>query len=99
MFWVKRALKASEFPPYQHKMQVLLLAFPLSQADLIMVSVATEKAGQSICYVGVPLKEMLWIFDGFERVDEDNLPRQIDAVWVADQTQEPFTTRFQLAPP
>lgn len=98
MFWAKRTLKVSEFSPYQHKMQVLLLAFPLSHADLIMVSVATEKAGQSICYVGVPLKEMLWIFDRFERVDEDDLPKQITAVWIADQSQQPFRSRFQLAP-
>jgi hypothetical protein len=50
-------------------------------AEFIMVSVKAEKPGVGDYYISVPEKALLAAFDGFEAVSEDQLPREIDAVW------------------
>jgi hypothetical protein len=63
--------------------------------EFMMVSVKTSKFGTEDYYVGVPNKALLALFDGFDPVEEAELPKPIDTLHVADVTE--FESRFQFA--
>jgi hypothetical protein len=47
-------------------------------------------------YVGVPTDMFMMAFDGFECVDDQDLPGEIDSVVVGDVTSEEFKSRFRF---
>jgi hypothetical protein len=97
MMWVKRRFQFAEYAPYMDLLEKLLMANPTLYQEFIMVSVKTEdKSGESEYYVGVPNKALLARFDGFTPVEESELPKEIDTVLIADQTKEPFRSRFRF---
>lgn len=97
MIWVKRRFQFAEYGQYMDLLERLLMANPTLYQEFIMVSVKTEdKPGESGYYVGVPHKALLAGFDGFTPVEESELPKEIDTVLIADQTKEPFRSRFRF---
>ena len=95
MIWGKRVFQGADYAPYQDRMQTLLLANAAQYAQFIMVSTKV-RPGINTCWVGVPSEALFAAFDGFQRVQEGDLPREIDTLLVADATKEPFTSRFKF---
>jgi hypothetical protein len=96
MIWLKRRFYAADFAPYQNKLGDMLMAMPAHYAEFLMVSTKTDKPLMSDYYVGLPTEVLAAAFDGFERVSEAELPREIDTFLLGDQTKEPFTQRFRF---
>src|SRR5215475_12944548 len=96
MIWGKRSFQWANYAPYQDKIAKLMMDNSASYRQFIMVSAKTEKAGEDVCYVGVPNETLFGGFDGFQRVEESELPKVIDALLVADGTTEEFTSRFRF---
>ncbi len=84
MFWAKRRFSGADAAQYQNKVALLQTVFPNHHDEFVFVCKNTDTPGNADYYVGVPLKDLLVAFDGFENVDEGGLPREIDAVFVAD---------------
>jgi len=57
---------------------------------------ATDSDGPraSTYWVGVPSEALFALFDGFEQVQEADLPKEVNTLLVADATKEPFASRF-----
>jgi hypothetical protein len=72
------------------------MANPTAYKEFLMVSTKTDDAGVSDYYVGVPSEPFLAAFDGFERVSEGELPKEIGVFHLGDSTKEPFTSRFRF---
>src|SRR4051794_17638872 len=96
MIWGKRSFQRADYARYQDLLEKLLMANPAHYQQFIMVSTKTDKAGESVCYVGVPDEAFMIPFDGFERVEENHLPREIDILLIADTSKEPFKSRFRF---
>jgi hypothetical protein len=98
MIWGKRAFSNTEdFGRYQESVLKLLYANPTRYREFMMVATKTEDPASRMYYIGVPMDEFAESFDGFEYVPEDELPKVIDAVIVADVDSEEFTRRFRYA--
>jgi hypothetical protein len=95
MIWSKRQLAYAKFAPYQDRLEKLMMPNAARYQEFIMVSVDTDNVGVSTYYIGVPEKAYLSAFDGFEVVAEEQLPKQVDTVLIADGTSDEFTSRFQ----
>jgi hypothetical protein len=96
MIWAKRRFKWVDYAAYQDSIGDLQMAAPTLQQQFIMVDVETGEPGVSDHYIGLPNQAFLAVFDGFEVVSEDQLPKEIDGVTLADQSDDEFTTRFRL---
>jgi hypothetical protein len=96
MIWGKRSFNWADYAPYQDRIEKLLMANPTLYRQFIMVSTKTDKAGESVCYVGVPNEALFTGFGGFDKVIESDLPKVIDVLHVADATTEEFTSRFRF---
>ncbi len=96
MIWGKRSFQWADYAPYQDKLAKLMMDNPTLYRQFIMVSQKTGKVGEDVCYVGVPNEALFGGFDGFQRVEEGELPKVIDALLVADGTTEEFKSRFQF---
>lgn len=97
MIWGKRVFDGPSYIPYQDRLQQLLFANARQYQEFIMVATATDRPGASTYWVGVPSEVLFTAFDGFERVQEADLPKKINALLIADATKEPFTSRFTFA--
>jgi hypothetical protein len=97
MFWAKRRFTYADYGPYMDQLSKLIDTFPQHSAEFIMVSTETEDAAVSDYYVGVPVGQLLAPFDGFEPVEESELPKIIDTLHVADATKKPFKSRFRFS--
>jgi hypothetical protein len=97
MIWAKRRFEYAAYAPYQDLFEKLLMANPTLYRQFIMVCTDTDDPGVSDYYIGVPYKAFLAGFDSFEIVGEDQLPKVIDTLCVADATTEEFTSRFRFA--
>jgi hypothetical protein len=97
MFWGKRQFKGAEYGPYQDRLGDLQLANASRHREFMMVSTKV-KAGLSDYYVGVPSKELMALFDGFEPVGEGELPKVVDSLVLADMDafKESFKFRHEL---
>jgi hypothetical protein len=95
MFWAKRRFEFAAYGPYQDRLDKLQMAFPTMASQFIMVSTKI-KGYISDYYVGVPRKEFLADFDGFSDVAEQELPKEIDEVLLANSASDEFSNRFQL---
>lgn len=96
MIWAKRIFEGAAYAPYQDRLQQLLFANAAQYQEFIMVCTDTDRPGVSTYWVGVPTEALLAPFDGFERVQEADLPKEIDSLLLADATKEPFTSRFKF---
>jgi hypothetical protein len=94
MFWAKRSFEFAAYAPYQDRLGELQMANPTMASQFIMVSTKTN-ARVSDYYLGVPLKAFLADFDGFSYVAEQELPKEIDTVLLADLASDEFNSRFQ----
>jgi|LNAP01.1.fsa_nt_gb hypothetical protein len=79
MIWGKRRFQDAEYGPYQDRLDKLAMADARVVDQYCMVSVETSVAVADY-YVGVPNEDLMRFFDGFERVPEDQLPKEIDAI-------------------
>jgi hypothetical protein len=96
MIWARRRFKWDEYAPYQDRVGDLQMAAPTLYRQFIMVDVETGEPGVTDHYIGLPDQLFLAAFDGFEVVGEDQLPKEIDGVSLADTSDDEFTTRFRL---
>jgi hypothetical protein len=96
MIWAKRRFKLAEYAPYQDRIGDLQMAVPTLHRQFIMVDVEADGPGVRDHYIGVPAPTFLAAFDGFEVVGEDQLPKEIDGVTLADTNDDEFTSRFRL---
>jgi hypothetical protein len=62
--------------------------------EFMMVSVKTSKPSIEDYYLGVPNPVILALFEGFDTVQEAELPKQITTLHVADVAE--FKTRFEF---
>jgi hypothetical protein len=97
MIWARRRFNWAEYATYQDRIGELQEATPALQLQqqFIMVDVETGEPGVSDHYIGLPNQAFLAAFDGFEIVSEAQLPKEIDGVSVAIESEE-FTSRFRL---
>jgi len=96
MIWAKRRFKWADYSAYQDRIGDFQMATPTLQRQFIMVDVETGEPGVSDHYVGLPNHVFLAAFDGFEVLNEDQLPKEIDGVSLADTSDEEFTSRFRF---
>jgi hypothetical protein len=96
MFWGKRSFSRADYAPYQDKIAKLMMDNATLYKQFIMVSTKTENSAVSVYYVGVPSEAFLVGFDGFEKVQESELPKIIDTLDVADATKDEFISRFKF---
>jgi hypothetical protein len=97
MIWGKRRFKLADYAPYQVRLAKLMLENPSIHSQFIMVSTATNVPDVFEYYVGVPSQTFFADFDGFQNVDESDLPDEIDEVkFAGDKTHNDFTRRFRL---
>lgn len=96
VIWGKRVFDGADYARYQDRLQQLLFTHPAQYREFIMVATDTDDPGVSIYWVGVPSEILFAPFDGFERVEEADLPKEIDSLCIADATKEPFTSRFKF---
>jgi hypothetical protein len=95
MFWARRDFKSADHGPYPDRLVKLMMADVARRRQYIMVSVKRQKVMDNVVYVGVPDSGLLALFDGFERVAEAQLPKEIDVRLVAQGSSVEFTSRFK----
>lgn len=83
MIWAKRRFQWADYAPYQDRLEKLLMANPTRYREFMMFSVEAS-VGVGDVYVGVPTKELMAMFDGFEPVNEATLPRAVVSLLLAD---------------
>lgn len=96
MVWIKRRFHAADYAPYMQRLENLLMANAALYREFLMVSTKTDDVLTDDYYIGVPNESFLLGFDGFERVAESDLPKEIDTFHLGDATKEPFTSRFRF---
>ena len=96
MIWGKRRFAHADYAPYFDRLEKLLMANPTLYRQFIMVSTKAAGAGEGMYYVGVPNETFMSGFDGFERVQEAELPKIIDTLHIADATTDEFKSRFEF---
>jgi|SRR5665213_38195 len=96
MIWAKRRFEFAAYAPYQDRLDTLLKASPTLYPQFIMVSIRTDNPRVDEYYIGVPAQAYMMAFDGFEIISEDQLPKEIDALQIADATTDEFTSRFRF---
>lgn len=93
MFWAKRAFQWADYAPYQDRLEKLLMASAAQYREFMMFS-TEQKVGLSDVYVGVPAQAFLAMFDGFEPIAEQDLPKVVNTLLVADANA--FGERFEF---
>ena len=83
MFWAKRRFEWAEYAPYQDRLEKLLMANAARYREYMMFSME-QKVGLADVFVGVPAQELLAVFDGFDAVPKNQVPKVIDTLLVAD---------------
>jgi len=78
MIWAKRRFQGAEYAPYMDRLDKLLMADVARTPHYVMVSVEAE-CGDHDYYISVPDEALMRFFDGFTRVSESELPKEIDA--------------------
>lgn len=74
-----------------------MMANTSNYQEFMMVSVkCSDEPRANEYYIGVPDQAMLSQFDLFNAIEEDEVPRIIDAIHIADASKEAFKNRFQF---
>lgn len=97
MFWMKRRFSDVEYVPYMDRLEAIMMDMPTRYSEFLMFWMNTEKTNVADYFVGVPTIQLSPVFDGFDAVNEEDLPKEIDGFLLGDQTKEPFTSRFKFA--
>jgi hypothetical protein len=87
MIWLKREFQDAEYGPYQDRLDALAIADATRIGEYLMVSTETD-ISNSDYYVGLPDEKLIRLFDGFTRVNESDLPKEIDAFHIGVQGKE-----------
>ena len=85
MIWGKRRFADAEYGPYFDRLEKLMMAQPSRHDQFIMVSTGDDEAGLGDYYVGVPDELSFRAFDGFARIAEAELPKEIDVFHIGNQ--------------
>jgi hypothetical protein len=96
VIWGRRQFAKADFARYHERLIKLLHANPAQYREFAMVGTNTEAPTVRMYYVGVPMEAFMEAFDGFEAVKDQELPREIDVVIVADVSSEEFRSRFRF---
>lgn len=80
MIWGSRRFEDAEYAPYMDKLSQLMLADAKRASQYMMVSTEEDGAGVATFYISVPDEALMRLFDGFERVPEAALPKEIDVL-------------------
>ena len=81
MIWARRQLCGREdYTTYQERLADL--HFMALSLQFVMVAKRTGRAGWDI-YIGLPDEFFLSQFDGFDLIDETELPREVDQILYA----------------
>jgi hypothetical protein len=83
MIWGKRRFAWAEYARYQDLLGELQLKNATRYREFIMFAIE-HKVGDQDIYEGVPSKEFMALFDGFEPVSEATLPKVVDSLLLAD---------------
>lgn len=94
MIWLKRRFAYADFAPYQDRLGQLQLANASQYREFMMVSRKEGAPGESDYYVSLPNDTFERLFDGFVRVADAELPREINTILLADTTCDEYTSRF-----
>src|SRR5580693_8015272 len=94
MIWGKRRFAYADYSPYFDRLEKLVMAAPTQYRQFMMVSTDTDEPGVSDFYVGVPNEAFMAWFDGFERVEEPQVPKVIDTLHIGDANE--IERRFQF---
>jgi len=95
MVWLKRRFRAADCVPYQDKLAHLMLAMPARYSEFAMVSIRTDEVSARDYFISLPLDALAVGFDGFERVVETDLPREIDSFHLGNATKLASRFRFR----
>ena len=88
MIWIKRQFRFAEFAPYQNRLGEF--TFENAGDEFFMVSMGNDY------FVGLPSEEFHSHFDGFEVVNEADLPKEVK-VLVGDTNSQEFKRLFVIA--
>jgi len=80
MIWAKRRFAYAAYAPHRDRLADLQVTMPANSREFMMVGrEVDDEVGLQDIYIGVPNKELLHLFEGFEIVSEGDLPKEIDA--------------------
>jgi len=94
MVWGKRRFAGADYSPYFDRLEKLMMATATRYREFMMVSTNTDDILVSDYYVGVPNEAFMAAFDGFERVEESQVPKVIDTLHIGDANE--VERRFQF---
>lgn len=80
MIWGKRRFQDAEYAPYMEKLSQIMLADASRAAQYMMVSTEDEESGAEEYYISVPDEALMRLFDGFQRVPDSALPKEINVI-------------------
>jgi phage terminase large subunit len=80
MIWSKRKFQDADYAPCMERLSQLMLADASRADQYMMVSTEDDAADVDEYYISVPNEVLLRLFDGFERVPESALPKEIDMI-------------------
>lgn len=95
MIWAKRRFAFADYSPYFDRLEKLLMATPTQYREFLMISTETDDPGVSDYYVGMPAEPYMAAFDGFERVQESEVPKEIDTLHIGDANEVNRRPKFR----
>jgi len=93
MIWAKRDFQFAEYAPYQ--VQFEELHFKLGGPAAMMMVMAKKNARLSDVIISLPDAKFLRMFEGFEIIDESELPKEVSILCVNHATDD-FEKRFKI---
>jgi hypothetical protein len=93
MIWAKREFKFAEYGPYQDRFAGLHLS--LREPAGMMMVMAKKSATLSDVIISLPDQALLAMFDGFQLIEESDLPKEASILYV-DHATDDFEKRFTL---
>ena len=86
MVWGKRRFRAGDagFMPHMKRLKDLMTANTAHRAEFVMVRTKVDDRGGGDYYIGVPNRTFLVVFDGFEVINERDVPHHPQAHLVGD---------------
>lgn len=89
MIWATRKCTTSEYKRYVQLLEKLLSTYgPQHDNQFAFVSKASSDPQLTECYVGVSALSHLAGFDGFDRIAESDLPKEVDGIDVCGDAKK-----------